>query len=80
MDPLRGALLWASGNATLRQHLPRSRAVRKTVASPEFTRATEKLLVAPAFLHAAEFGKMIAREDAEIARTVKALDLRQDAK
>jgi len=55
-------------------------AVRKTVASPEFTRATEKLLVAPAFLHAAEFGKMIAREDAEIARTVKALGLRQDTK
>ena len=31
MDPLRGTLLWASGNATLRQHLPRFRAVRKTV-------------------------------------------------
>lgn len=31
MDPLRGALLWASGNATLRKHLPRFRAVRKTV-------------------------------------------------
>jgi len=55
-------------------------AVRKTVASPEFTRATEKLLVAPAFLPAAEFGKLIAREDAEIARTVKALGLRQDTK
>lgn len=55
-------------------------AVRKTVASPEFTRATEKLLVAPAFLPAAEFGKMIAREDAEIARTVTALGLRRDAK
>ena len=55
-------------------------AVRKTVASPEFTRATEKLLVAPAFLPAAEFGQLIAREDAEIARTVKALGLRQDTK
>ena len=31
MDPLRGTLLWASGNATLREHLPRFRAVRKTV-------------------------------------------------
>src|SRR5439155_16255172 len=31
MDPLRGGLLWASGNATLREHLPRFRAVRKTV-------------------------------------------------
>jgi tripartite-type tricarboxylate transporter receptor subunit TctC len=55
-------------------------AIRKTVASPEFARATEKLLVAPAFLPAAEFGKMIAREDAEIARTVKALGIRQESK
>jgi len=55
-------------------------AIRKTVASPEFARATEKLLVAPAFLPAAEFGKMIASEDAEIARTVKALGIRQDSK
>lgn len=31
MDPLREGLLWASGNATLREHLPRFRAVRKTV-------------------------------------------------
>jgi len=31
MDPLRGALLWASGNPTLREHLPRFRAVRRTV-------------------------------------------------
>jgi proline dehydrogenase len=31
MDPLRGTLLWASGNTTLREHLPRLRAVRKTV-------------------------------------------------
>ena len=31
MDPLRGALLWASGNAMLREHLPRYRAVRRTV-------------------------------------------------
>lgn len=55
-------------------------AIRKTVASPEFARATGKLLVAPAFLPAAEFGKAIAREDAEIARTVKALGIRQDSK
>jgi tripartite-type tricarboxylate transporter receptor subunit TctC len=55
-------------------------AIRRTVASPEFARAAEKLLVAPAFQPAAEFGKAIAREDAEIARTVKALGIRQDAK
>jgi tripartite-type tricarboxylate transporter receptor subunit TctC len=55
-------------------------AVRKTVTSPEFVRATEKLLVTPAFLPSAEFGKVIAREDTEIARTVKALGIRQDSK
>lgn len=54
--------------------------IRKAVASPEFRRATEKLLVAPAFLPAAEFGTMIAREDAEIGRTVKTLGIRQDSK
>jgi len=31
MNPLREGLLWASGNTTLREHLPRFRAVRKTV-------------------------------------------------
>jgi proline dehydrogenase len=31
MDPLRGTILWASGNATLREHLPRFRFVRSTV-------------------------------------------------
>ena len=55
-------------------------AIRKAVESPEFIRAAEKLLVAPAFLPAAEFGKLIAREDAEIAQAVKALGLRQDSK
>jgi len=55
-------------------------AIRKTVESPEFTRAAEKLLVAPAFLPAPEFGKLIAREDAEIAQAVKALGLRQESK
>lgn len=55
-------------------------AIRATVAGPEFVKAAEKFLVAPAFLPAAEFGKLIAREDAEIAQAVKALGLRQDAK
>jgi len=55
-------------------------AIRKTVTSPEFTRATARLLVTPAFLPAAEFGKVIAREDTDIARTVKALGIRQGSK
>ena len=32
MNPIREALLWASQNAMLREHLPRYRAVRMTVA------------------------------------------------
>ncbi len=32
MNPLRGTLLWASGNATLRRNLPRFRSIRKTVS------------------------------------------------
>jgi len=55
-------------------------AIRKTVESAEVTGAAGKLLVAPAFLPAAEFGKLIAREDAEIAQAVKVLGLRQEAK
>jgi tripartite-type tricarboxylate transporter receptor subunit TctC len=55
-------------------------AVRKTVESAEFTRATEKLMVAPAFLPADDFGRLIAKEDAEIAQAVKALGLRQDSR
>ncbi len=55
-------------------------AIRKAVESPEFTRTAEKLLVAPAFLPAAEFGQLVAREDAEIAQAVKALGLMQDSR
>ena len=55
-------------------------AIRRAVESPEFVRAAEKLLVAPAFLPAAEFGKLIAKEDAEIAQAVRTLGLRQDSK
>jgi tripartite-type tricarboxylate transporter receptor subunit TctC len=55
-------------------------AIRKTVASPEFVRATEKLMVLPAFLSSADFTKAVAREDAEIGKTVKALGIRQATK
>jgi len=55
-------------------------AIRRTVESPEFVRAAEKLLVAPAFLPAAEFGKLIAKEDAEIAQAVRTLGLKPDSK
>jgi tripartite-type tricarboxylate transporter receptor subunit TctC len=55
-------------------------AIRATVASAEFVKGTEKLLVTPAFLPGAEFGKLIAKEDAEIAKAVTALGLRQSTK
>jgi tripartite-type tricarboxylate transporter receptor subunit TctC len=55
-------------------------AIRQVVEGPEFTRSAGKLMVAPAFLPAAEFGKLIAKEDAEIALAIKALGLKQDVK
>jgi len=51
-------------------------AIRRTVTSAGFASAAEKLLVAPAFLPAAEFGRLIAQEDVEIARAVAALGLK----
>jgi putative tricarboxylic transport membrane protein len=55
-------------------------AIRRTVVSPEFTGAAAKLLVTPAFAPAAEFGKLIAQEDVEIARSIAALGLKPTAK
>ena len=55
-------------------------AIRRTVTSPEFVSAADKLLVAPAFAPAADFGKLIAREDAEIARSIAALGLKPASK
>jgi tripartite-type tricarboxylate transporter receptor subunit TctC len=54
-------------------------AIRKTVASPEFVLASERLSVAPAFLPAGEFGKLIAQEDAEFAQIIQALGLKKSA-
>ena len=54
-------------------------AIRKTVASREFVQASERLLVTPAFLPAAEFGRVIAKEDAEIAQMMRTLGLKKSA-
>lgn len=54
-------------------------AIRRTVASPEFARSCERLAVTPAFLPAAEFGKVVAREDAEIAQLMQLLGLKKSA-
>jgi tripartite-type tricarboxylate transporter receptor subunit TctC len=52
-------------------------AIRWTVESPEFVRSSEKYAVRPAFLPAADFGKLIAREDAELARLMQLIGLKK---
>jgi tripartite-type tricarboxylate transporter receptor subunit TctC len=52
-------------------------AVRATVENPEFARAAERFSVTPAFLPGAEFGKLIARDDAEIAAMMTTLGMRK---
>jgi tripartite-type tricarboxylate transporter receptor subunit TctC len=52
-------------------------AVRSTVAAPEFQQAAERLGVRPAFMPAAQFAELIAREDAAIARLMQAIGLKK---
>ena len=52
-------------------------AIRRTVESPEFIQGSERLNVRPAFLPAAEFGDMIAKEDALLARLMQAIGLKK---
>jgi tripartite-type tricarboxylate transporter receptor subunit TctC len=52
-------------------------AIRATVESAEFAQQTEKLSVKPAFLPAKEFGDLIAREDAQLARIMQAIGLKK---
>jgi tripartite-type tricarboxylate transporter receptor subunit TctC len=52
-------------------------AIRLTVESTEFERASEKYAVRPAFLPHAEFGDLIAKEDVEIARLLQAIGLKK---
>lgn len=53
------------------------KAIRETVQSPDFTAAAAKLYVSPGFLPAAEFGKMIATEDAYLARVMEQIGLKK---
>ncbi len=50
-------------------------AIRRTVESPEFAKQAENVNVRPAFLPAEEFGELIAREDAELARVMRAIGM-----
>jgi tripartite-type tricarboxylate transporter receptor subunit TctC len=52
-------------------------AIRRTVESPEFVKGSESLGVRPAFLPSAEFGELIAREDAELARLMQVIGLKK---
>ncbi len=53
-------------------------AIRRTVASAEFVEGSARLFVRPAFLGAAEFDKLIASEDAELARIMQTIGLKKD--
>ena len=52
-------------------------AIRRTAESAEFTRASERLGVRPAFLPADEFGELIANEDASLARLMQTIGLKK---
>jgi tripartite-type tricarboxylate transporter receptor subunit TctC len=52
-------------------------AVRATVESPEFIQGSERLSVRPAFMPATEFGELIAKEDAQLARIMQAIGLKK---
>ena len=54
-------------------------AIRKTVVSAEFIKASESLSVAPAFLAADDFGRLMAKEDAELAQIMQSLGLKKTA-
>jgi tripartite-type tricarboxylate transporter receptor subunit TctC len=51
-------------------------AIRKTVDAPEFAQACERLGVRPAYLPAADFGPLIAKEDAELSVLMRQIGLK----
>jgi len=52
-------------------------AIRNTVGSVEFVKGSENLGVRPAFMPADEFGALIAKEDAELARLMQRIGLKK---
>jgi len=52
-------------------------AIRATVAASDFQEASERLGVRPAFMPAAEFGALIAREDAAIASLMTTIGMKK---
>jgi tripartite-type tricarboxylate transporter receptor subunit TctC len=53
-------------------------AIRKTVTSPGFADAGEKIGFTPAFLPADEFGKLIAKDDVQLAQIMADLGLKKN--
>jgi len=53
------------------------KSIRVTVQSADFAAAADKLYVSPGFLPAAEFGKLIAAEDAYLARIMEQVGLKK---
>jgi len=51
-------------------------AIRKTVETPEFARGCAELGVRPAYLSGAEFGALIAKEDAELSALMQQIGLK----
>jgi tripartite-type tricarboxylate transporter receptor subunit TctC len=52
-------------------------AIRRSVEAPEFANGSEAFGVRPAFLPATEFGDLIAKEDAELARLMQQIGLKK---
>jgi len=52
-------------------------AIRQTAESPDFARAADKLGVRPAFMPTAEFGELIAKEDAQLAQLMGVIGLKK---
>lgn len=52
-------------------------AIRKTVDSADFVTASKKFGVSPAFMPADEFGALIAKEDATLARLLQVIGLKK---
>jgi tripartite-type tricarboxylate transporter receptor subunit TctC len=52
-------------------------AIRNTVTSAEFMKASQNMGVRPAFMPAEEFGALIAKEDAELARLMQGIGLKK---
>ena len=52
-------------------------AIRRAVEDPDFIRGSENLAVRPAFAPSAQFGELIAKEDAEMAKMMRVIGVKK---